>query len=255
VALARHQVTDRDERLRCAAAPRPWRAGRGGQVRAEVHHARFPRAVRAGKLGDALAVGKHQAGFGQRVVHGPLAVGHAPGCVEHIAAVHRDDQRSANGARCAHAAHRIAGRNGVVRMDQVERERPVQAHHRDPQRWRRPGAPSRVRSLPIGRNIGHVGDLQPVEHLRTRLARQAGERARRRPRPCRERGARRHQAMQHDHAHLGARVARRQRLAMGPDTQHRIAPAGVELGDHEHAHRAHQRRCVVTVCLASAALT
>ena len=37
--------------------------------------------------------------------------------------------------------------------------------------------------------------------------------------------------MQDEHAHVGAGIARGERLTVGPDADDGIAPAGVELGD------------------------
>ncbi len=69
-----------------------------GQVGAEVHHARLAGAMRARQLGDALAVGEHQAGGAQaardRLGARPAAIGG----VQHVSAVHGDDQRDV-GAR------------------------------------------------------------------------------------------------------------------------------------------------------------
>ena len=43
--------------------------------------------------------------------------------------------------------------------------------------------------------------------------------------------------VQHEHAHVGAGVARGQRLAVGPDAQHRVVCARIELADDRHLHR------------------
>ena len=66
--------------------------------------------------------------------------------------------------------------------------------------------------------------------LLARLAHELGQRARGAARAVRERGARRDQAVQDEHAHLRAGVARGERLAVRPDAQHRVALARVELG-------------------------
>ncbi len=49
--------------------------------------------------------------------------------------------------------------------------------------------------------------------------------------------------MEHEDAHLGSGVPRGDRLAVGPDPEHGVGGAGVELGDDGYAHR----RCTATV--------
>ena len=53
--------------------------------------------------------------------------------------------------------------------------------------------------------------------------------------------------MQHEHAHVRAGVARRDRLAVRPQPEHRVGGAGIELGDDRdadrHASRRDQRAC------------
>ena len=51
------------------------------------------------------------------------------------------------------------------------------------------------------------------------------------------RGPRRDRAVQHEHAHVGAGVARGQRLAVGPHAEHRVVGARIELADDRHLHR------------------
>ena len=65
--------------------------------------------------------------------------------------------------------------------------------------------------------------------------------------------------MQDEHAHVGAGIARGERLTVGPDADDGIAPAGVELGDDSDPGRAlavlaHQWRWVASVSAASRAL-
>ena len=111
VALARDEMRDRDERLSPAAIRRappllaPARGALaalplcGGQLGAEVQHARLARTVCPGELRDAMAVGKHERGRAKAARHRLGAILAAPGGVEHVAAVHRDDHRTCRRAR------------------------------------------------------------------------------------------------------------------------------------------------------------
>ena len=129
VALACNQVRDRHEGWGGRAshpslhslASRRMRGG--GEIGAEVHHARLAGAVGARQLGDSPAVGEHQAGGAQSACHCREARGGAGrrsgGRVEHVAAVHGDDQRHVQ----ACTAHGVSGRHGVVGMNQVESKR------------------------------------------------------------------------------------------------------------------------------------
>ena len=58
-----------------------------------------------------------------------------------------------------------------------------------------------------------------------RLRGQGAQGAGRVAQACRARG---HRAVQHEHAHVGARVACGQRLAVGPDAQHGIVGARID---------------------------
>ena len=253
VALARDQVADRHERGR---AVRARRALRGRQVGAEVHDARLARAVAARQLGDALAVGEHEAGGAEPARDRARSGGVASRRVENVAAVHRDHERLAQPRGGERTAHGVPGRDGVVRVHEIERERRAKTPQRERERRRRPGRPRGVGALARRRHVRDVGDGQPVARLRARLAQPLGELVRDSARAARQRGARRHDAVQDEHAHLGAGPARGQRLTMGPDAEHGIAPARVELGDHRDlwVRRAHQRRWVARVRCASRAL-
>src|SRR5205085_7802398 len=81
----------------------------------------------------------------------------------------------------------------------------------------------------------HVLHLEAVEGVVARLSdgscQRAGEAARRA-----ERRRRRQGTLECEHPHLGARVARRERLAVRPHAEHRVAPARVVLGHHAHPH-------------------
>jgi hypothetical protein len=97
--------------------------------------------VRAGELGDAGAVGEHQARASEGPTHGLLAGGNLPGGVQHVAAVHRDHQGRSSGAQLSRLAHRVARGHRVVRVHEVELEAAPQASHRQRQRRRRPRSP------------------------------------------------------------------------------------------------------------------
>ena len=64
----------------------------------------------------------------------------------------------------------------------------------------------------------------------------ARERERRAGQPQPRRRRRRDDPVQHEHAHLGARVARGDRLLVRPDAEDRVVGARVELGDDEDLH-------------------
>ncbi len=241
------------------ASPLPPVARRGalggGEIGAEVHHARLAGAVGASELGDAVAVGEHEPGGAEAARHGLRAVLAASGGVEHVAAVDGDD----HGPVDARPADGVAGGHRVVGVDQLERERAREPAQRERQRGRRPRSPGRVGALARRRDVGDIGDRQPVARLRARLAHELGQRARGAARAGRERGPGRDEAVQHEHAHLRAGVARGERLAVGPDPEHRIAAARVELGHDRHprppaGRSVHQLRWVVSVRPASRAL-
>ena len=108
--------------------------------------------------------------------------------------------------------------------------------------------PAPVRVPPGWREEAHVLDLHAVEHVVPRLAREAARLA---PEAAEapmgrvaERGGARQRPLQGEHADLGAGVARRQRLAVRPHAEDRVAPARVVLGHHADPHG---RGCVRTV--------
>src|ERR1700683_3563614 len=151
----------------------------------------------------------------------------ADGRVEDVAAVYGDD----DGAVEAVPSGRVAGRHGVVRMDEVEWERAVKATQGDGEGGGGPGSPRGVGAIAGGRDVGDIADGQAVAGLRARLAQQLGGGGSSSARPGGEGRAGGHEAVQDEHAHVGAGIARGERLAMRPDPQHGIALAGVELGD------------------------
>ena len=60
--------------------------------------------------------------------------------------------------------------------------------------------------------------------------------------------------MQHQHADVGPGVARRERLAVGPDAEHRVGGARVVLGDDGDAH-GHSSRQVSSTSAACSLVT
>ena len=254
VALARDEMPDGDERLRgdrrpsAAAGPRvgvcaslgrrvrvvAWQARSDRKVGSEVDDARLARAVCTRELGDAVAVGEHEAG-GMEAASDCTGSGVvADGRVEDVAAVYGDD----DGAGEARPSGRVAGRHGVVRMDEVEWERAVKATQGDGEGGGGPGSPRGVGAIAGGRDVGDIADGQAVAGLRARLAQQLGGGGSSSARPGGEGRAGGHEAVQDEHAHVGAGIARGERLAMRPDPQHGIALAGVELGDDGDPGRA-----------------
>ena len=87
-------------------------------------------------------------------------------------------------------------------------------------------------------------DLDAVELGVQRLAQRGEQRARA---VALQRGPRRDRAVQDEHAHVGAGVARGERLAVRPDAEDGIGRARVVLGDDGDLHR------VVSVASVSAA--
>ena len=141
MALARDQVGDRDQRRMLTVAGVATVALRrtrgGGQLGAEVHDARLAGAVRTRELGDAVAVGEHQA-RGAEATRDRLRAGLvAPGGVQHVPAVHRDD----DGAGKARPADRVARRHGVVGVYDLEGERPGERAQGKPERRAPPRLP------------------------------------------------------------------------------------------------------------------
>ncbi len=101
-------------RPRAAARVRSrWALG-ARELGSEVDHARLARAVGTGELGDSVAVGEHEL-RGAEAARDRLGTGRvASGGVQHVAAVHRDDQRRVH--TCT--AHGVGGRYRVVGVDE-----------------------------------------------------------------------------------------------------------------------------------------
>ena len=77
----------------------------------------------------------------------------------------------------------------------------------------------------------------PSSVARRRLARARRGGARGGARAVAQRGAAAARAVQDEHAHVGAGVARGDRLAVRPDAEHRVGGARIELGDDRDLHR------------------
>ena len=141
---------------------------------------------------------------------------------------------TSSGAADPGAEHRVGGRDGVVGVDEVEGEAAAQHPQGHGERRGRPGAPGPVVARPRRGQEGDVADLEPVEGRAPRLGGQAPRLAERVARRGRARGD---GAVQDQDAHVGPRVARRDRLPVGPDAQHRVVGARVELRDDGDLHR------------------
>ena len=155
---------------------------------------------------------------------------------QHVAAVDGDDERRA-GPR---APHGVTGRRGVVGVDEVEGEARAAVPQRQRKARRRPRAPAAVGARARRREERDVGDLDAVERGVQRLAQRLEELLRL---PLAQRRLRGHRAVQDEHPHVGAGVARGQRLAVRPDAEHRVGGARVVLGDDDHAHAVSLRQC------------
>ena len=192
--------------------------------------ARAPSARQRSSIPPLLASTRRARPSAARTASAPA--GEARRGVEDVAAVDGDDERRAQPG----AADRIAGRHGVVRVDEVEGEAPAQRAQRDRQRRRGPAPPAAVRRRPRRRDERDVGDLDAVERRARRLGQRAGGRARGGGRPAARVGPRRQRAVQHEHAHVGAGVARGDRLAVRPEPEHRVRRARIELRDDGDLH-------------------
>ena len=226
MALARDEVADGRDRRQLRARGR----GSGGTSVPRCTTRVSRRAELSRALLGAGGVGEHEPGLGERARH-RRAAARAADDREHVAAVDGDHDRHA-GPR---APHRVAGRRGVVGVDEVEGEAAPQLPQRERQARRRPRAPAAVRARPRRRDERHVGHLDAVERGAERLAQRRDQR----PRLARaQRRLRRHRAVQDEHAHVGPGVARGERLAVRPDAEHRVGGARVVLGDDRDAHLA-----------------
>ena len=190
--------------------------------------ARAPR--RRSLVLDARRVGQHEPRGAEGAAHGALAGRIVRRGEVDVAAVDRDHQRRA----LARAQHRVGRRDRVVGVHQVVGELPAQPAQGGRQRRRRPGPPRPVAARARRGEEGHVAHVEAVELGAPRLGGQGAHGARR---VAQARGPRGNGPVQHEHAHVGAGVARRQRLAVGPDAEHRVVCARIELADDRHLHR------------------
>ncbi len=192
----------------------PPRAAGAREVGAEMHDARLPGAVDArasSAMPRLLASTRRAAPSPRATASRPAAERGAvwstsPPCTRH------HERHVEPGA-----AHGVAGGHRVVGVDRARTRMAAQPAQGDAQRGRRPGPPGRVGALAGRGDVGDVGDRQAVALLvRARARSRAAARARRPRRSGAQRGARRHQAVQHEHVHLRARGAARRAPGGGP---------------------------------------
>ena len=239
-------MRDRDEHGRAVASRDP---ARRRQVRAEVHDGRRARAASTRELCDATAVREHEPRRSERALDHRRPASQSRRGVQHVAAVHRGDERCAvRGQQRGHAPPRVARGDRVVGVHHLIREAAAHAPQGVRERGCRPRAPAGVRALAWRRHVRDVAHSDPVAHLLARLGQQRRESAG----TVRERSARRHEPVQDEHPHIRARVDGRARLPVGPDPEHRVAAARIELREDEDPH---QRRCLSSVARASSAAT
>ncbi len=226
VALAGDEVADGHERRRSALLRARRRAGRCPGARRGC--ARRPAPASARAMPSLLASTSRAAPNACSIAARPS------GWCTAVWKTSAPCSEMTSGVRDARAQHRVGGGNGVVRVDELERERVPQAPEGAPQRRRRPRAPAPVGAALRRRDVAHVGDGDAVEVEAPRVPRERQRRGRA-PQPRRRR--RRDDPVQHDDVDVGARRLRRPRLLVRPDAEHRVVGARVELGDDEGLHR------------------
>ena len=190
-----------------------------------------------------------RARAGRRASEAGRRGGRAPprGTREHVAAVDGDDGRHAGAARAAprrrpaRRSGRARGRTGTRGAAAAARAR-ASAPPTRPRRRSCAGAAARG----TARSVTSI----PSSSAAQRLAQRRGQRAQ----VARaQRGLRGHRAVQDEHAHVGAGVARRERLPVRPHAQHRVRGARVVLGDDRDPH--HSDRCSASVSPACSRVT
>ena len=145
--------------------------------------------------------------------------------------MHRDHERLGGEEPAAEDAPRgVARRHGVVGVDELEGELPPEPSHGSGEHGRRPCSPRGIRPVARRRDVGHVRDAQAVHCLLERLADEGGHRTCRAGGAGRQGGSRGDEAVQDQDTDLGAGLAGRERLAVRPDSEHRVPAARVELG-------------------------
>ena len=232
MALARHEVGDRHERR-----PRAPPAGGRRQVGAQVHHLGADRRARelAGSgarprrswpsRGRRRAASRRSPGAPTRLawatwmMSGPWVETTRAGACRRVRRTAWPGGRmewawtTSNGQRaCRRASARASV--GAIHRPQLPYDHGREARRTAPAR-------SGSRRAPSGRSSAR---------------RRSRAQARERRQPAAGRRDRRDRPAHRQHAHLGAGVARRQRLAVGPDAEHRIGRRGVPLGHDGDAH-------------------
>ena len=214
-----------------------------------------PRAVARAQLGDARGCWRAPAGPRRGRAPPPRARAAAPGRVEHVAAVHRDDQRHARARRGA-PRRRRARRCG--RGSSSNGNERAAAAARAPSGGRRPRPPARVAALARRRDVGHVGDRAGRRATCRRGSRSSPRSVARGAAPgpsaSAARGGTSRCSTSTRTSAPASRAASAWRCAQTPE--HRVAAARVELGDDRdpragRVRGAHQRRWVARVRAAS----
>ena len=243
MALARDEVADGDERG--AALGRQRR-----QVGAEVHDlASARRRARWQRAAIPARVRQHDAARAAR----PARTARAPAAraLGDRRARRRRGRRRRPARRAARAARRRrpAPRSGRGRGRTGTRAAAAAARAAASAPPTRPT--SRSCAAAAGRGTGR--SRRAARRARRAAAGAAARAARARPAAA-QRGPRRDRAVQHEHAHVGAGVARGERLAVRPDAEHRVGGARVVLGDDGDAH-GHSALHAASVSAASARVT
>ena len=224
---------------------RPRRSAGRSVPRCTTRVARAPSA-RARRL-DRGRVGEHEPRAGERAAHRPLAVGRA-GRRTSTSPPWTETTYGVPGPR---APHRVAARRRVVGVDEVVGELPPQPPQRERAAAAPPTRPSCRRcAAAAGRGTARSG---PRSRRAPRAAAGAAGATSAAGSRARERGLRRHRAVQDEHAHVGAGVARGERLPVRPDAEHGVGGARVVLRDDRDAHQS--ARCSASVSPACSRVT
>ena len=223
-------------RSRAAGSAPASAAGEVGHVGAEVHDAHRP-ARRA--RGSGAAVSALLASVSRAAPSARSTAARARRPRPTVASTSPPWTDTTSGASGRRAPHRVAGRDGVVGVHEVEGERPAQAAQAPAAAPGPPRLPTtRRRAGAAARGSARSRTSIPSSSAWRRLAQRRGDR-----RPVAGGAARRadgQRPVQHQDAHVGAGVAGGQRLAVRPHAEHGVAGARVVLGD---ARRRASPRC------------
>ena len=230
MALAGDEVADGHEPVRARGA-----AARSRDVGAEVHDARRARRRARGSASrrsppswPARAARRAERRAGPRARPARRARGDE--------ARRRRGRRRPAGTPGARAPHGVAGRARRSGRGRGRTANRGAAAQRERQRRRGPGAPAcRSCAAAAARGTGRSRRAMPSSSARSGWRSGAISA---RGVAAAQRRARRDRAVQHEHAHVGAGVARGERLAVRPDAEHRVGGARVVLGDDGDAHHA-----------------